>query len=75
MTRTLNPIRFGLNPRDIPFPELPAQVRAAEEAASGLAGLVGTPEHILETVQEYAEAGIDAFHLFFRGADVLEQVR
>ena len=32
MTRTLNPIRFGLNPRDIPFPELPAQVRAAEEA-------------------------------------------
>ena len=32
MTRTLNPLRFGLNPRDVPFPELLTQVRAAEEA-------------------------------------------
>jgi alkanesulfonate monooxygenase SsuD/methylene tetrahydromethanopterin reductase-like flavin-dependent oxidoreductase (luciferase family) len=44
-------------------------------ATAGQVGLVGTPERILATVHEYAGAGIDTFHLFFRGPDVLEQIR
>ena len=48
MTRTLNPIRFGLNPRDIPFPELPAQVRAAEEAGARVLGPVTQAAFLLE---------------------------
>ncbi len=44
-------------------------------SAAGQGGLVGSPSRILETVHRYAEAGVDTFHLFFRGPDALEQLR
>jgi alkanesulfonate monooxygenase SsuD/methylene tetrahydromethanopterin reductase-like flavin-dependent oxidoreductase (luciferase family) len=53
-----------------------AQARAARGAPAGSAnGLLGTPDQILETVQELRAAGADTFHLAFPPEDRHAQMR
>ena len=47
----------------------------ADDTARTQGGLIGTAERILEIVDEYAEAGVDSFHMRFPGPDAEEQMR
>ena len=46
----------------------------AQPPPGGQGGLIGPAELILQTVDEYASAGVDTFHLRFAGPEAMEQI-